>query len=125
MRAQPPTSRAGPRRCGKGVRYGWLCPNSGYYSARICPFSAVRAIATFPGPMAVTEQAPGSACGGGRFLHGRFPRTVTLTPDEGRSCVDYFAVELALDADGGLEAVNLVWSEPQDPPLRTPTVDAS
>jgi hypothetical protein len=101
-----------PQRAVHRLSYGWLCPNYGYYSARICPFSAVRAIATFPGPMAVTGQAPGTACGGGRFLHGRFSRTVTLTPDEGRSCVDYFAVELALDVDGRLEAVNLVWSEP-------------
>jgi hypothetical protein len=101
-----------PQRAGHRLSYGWLCPNSGYYSARICPFSAVRAIATFPGPMAITAQAPGTACGGGRSLQGRFPRTVTLTPDEGRSCVDYFAVEVALDERGRLEAVNLVWSEP-------------
>ena len=101
-----------PQRAVHRLSYGWLCPNYGYYSARTCPFSAVRAIATFPGPMAVTGEPPGTPCGGGRFLHGRFERTVTLTPDEGRSCVDYFAVELALDEDGRLEAVNLVWSEP-------------
>lgn len=101
-----------PQRAVHRLSYGWLCPNYGYYSARICPFSAVRAIATYPGPMAATGAAPGTACGGGRFLHGRFERTVTLTPDEERSCVDYFAVELALDPAGQLEAVNLVWAEP-------------
>ncbi|MBJ7359779.1 PASTA domain-containing protein [Nocardioides sp.] len=101
-----------PQRAVHRLSYGWLCPNYGYYSARVCPFSAVRAIASFPGPMAVTGRPPTPPCGGGRFLEGRFPRTVTLTPDEGRSCVDYFAVELALDGGGRLEAVNLVWSEP-------------
>ena len=36
-----------------------------------------------------------------------------LTPDESRSCVDYFAVELALgQRTVGSTAVNLVWSEP-------------
>jgi hypothetical protein len=94
------------------LSYGWLCPTSGSYSARTCPFSAVRAIATYPGPMAVTGREPAMPCGGGSFLHGVLARTVTLTPDEGRSCVDYFAVELALDGGGHLEAVNLVWSEP-------------
>ena len=101
-----------PHRAVHRLSYAWLCPNYGYYAARTCPFSAVRAIALYPGPMGVTAQEPVTPCGGGRFLHGRFPRTVTLTPDEGRSCFDYFAVELALDADGRLEAVNLVWSEP-------------
>jgi hypothetical protein len=100
------------RRAVHRLRYGWLCPNAGSYAARVCPFSAVRAIATHPGPMAVTGQAPQVPCGGGGFLSGRLPRTVTLTPDEGRTCVDYFAVELALDAHGRLAAVNLVWSEP-------------
>jgi hypothetical protein len=101
-----------PQRAVHRLSYGWLCPNYGSYSARVCPFSAVRAIATFPGPMAITGEPPGTPCGGGRFLHGRFDRTVTLTPDEARSCVDYFAVELAIDDTGVLEAVNLIWSEP-------------
>jgi hypothetical protein len=94
------------------LSYGWLCPSYGYYSARTCPFSAVRAIATYPGPMAVTREAPQMPCGGGTFLNGRLARTVTLTPDESRSCVDYFAVELAVSDQGRLIAVNLVMSEP-------------
>jgi hypothetical protein len=101
-----------PQRAAHRLGYGWLCPNYDSYSARACPFSAVRAIATYPGPMAVTSDPPGTACGGGRSLRGRFPQTVTLLPDEGRSCVDYFAVELAIGADGRLQAVNLIWSEP-------------
>ncbi len=69
-------------------------------------------VALYLGGTLLHSMPPTPPCGGGRFLEGRFPRTVTLTPDEGRSCVDYFAVELALDSGGRLEAVNLVWSEP-------------
>ena len=62
--------------------------------------------------MAVTGEVPDQPCGGGRFLTEAHERTVTLTPDEGRSCVDYFAVELEVADDGRLEAVNLIRSDP-------------
>jgi hypothetical protein len=102
-----PGARAGfPR------SYGTLCPNAGSYSARSCPFSATRAIADYPGPMAITSEPPQGPCIGAESLAGRFSRTVTLTPDEPRSCVDYFAVELAVDAAGRIVAVNLIWAQP-------------
>lgn len=92
--------------------YGWLCPTSGSYAAAVCPFSAVRALVSYPGPIAVTSQAPSHPCMRAQTFAGTRERTVTLTPDESRACPQYFAVELALGADGRLLAVNLVASEP-------------
>ena len=92
--------------------YGWLCPAAGFYSGLSCPLGSTRTIRRYPGPMAVTSAPPVQPCGGGGTIAGRFERTVTLTPDESRSCLDYFAVELHVAPDGGLLAVNLIISEP-------------
>jgi hypothetical protein len=93
--------------------YGWLCSFPGGYAGRTCPFSSTKSLAEYPGDVAVTAAPPQHTCMHSPTLAdaGR-PRLVTLTPDEPRSCTDYFAVELELDASGRLITVNLVWSEP-------------
>lgn len=92
--------------------YGWLCPAAGHYSALSCPLSATRAIRRYPGPMAVTSAPPTQPCSVGGTLAERREGTVTLTPDESRSCLDHFAVELEVGPDGRLVAVNLIVSDP-------------
>jgi hypothetical protein len=62
--------------------------------------------------MAVTSAPPEQPCSTGGTLAEKRESTVTLTPDESRSCVDYFAVELELGSDGRLASVNLILSEP-------------
>lgn len=92
--------------------YGWLCPTSGSYAASICPFSPVRSLRGYPGPVAVTSAGPEHPCMHARTFAATRERTVTLTPDESLACPGYFAVELAVSDDGRLLAVNVVHSEP-------------
>lgn len=90
-----------------------ICPGQAY-AGRGCPFSAVARLRRHVGPVAVTPQPPGHPCvSTGQHLAARGRgHAVTLTPDEGRTCVDYFAVQLLVDRAGRVTGVNLVLAEP-------------
>jgi len=91
-----------------------VCPEQRVYAARTCPFSALEPFRSgYLGPIAATSDAPSDPCTRPppvpRWL--RSLEFVTLTPDEPRSCFDYFAVQLFVD-EGRIVAVNLIWAEP-------------
>jgi hypothetical protein len=92
--------------------YGWICPTSRGDAGHICPFSSVRPLMAYPGPIAVTSQSPSHPCMHARSFADTRERTVTLTADENLDCTRYFAVELAVGEDGRLLAVNVLLSEP-------------
>jgi hypothetical protein len=89
------------------------CPEGGY-AARSCPISALTPFAHYPGPIAATTQAPVHLCVPAWKLPERLNvyRSVTLTPDEGRDCTSYFAVQLFVNDVGQIVAVHLVLSDP-------------
>jgi hypothetical protein len=90
------------------------CPGGVGYAARSCPISPLTPFEFYPGPIAATSQAPAHVCVPAWDLPERLDgyRTVTLTPDEGRDCTSYFAVQLFVNDVGQIVAVNLVLSEP-------------
>lgn len=91
-----------------------VCPGEGIYTARTCPFSAVRPFRTsYLGPIAITSAAPSDPCTHPPPVPPRLRSLdfVTLTPDEPRSCFDYFAVQLFMEG-GRIVAANLIWAEP-------------
>ena len=88
--------------------YGWLCPGRRGYAGWTCPFSAVTMLVRYPGPIAVTSQPPSGPCLAGTTIGQSRDRAVILTPDESRTCLDYFAVELRVDDRGQVTAVNLI-----------------
>ena len=92
--------------------YGYLCPTSRSYAAYLCPFSPVRALITHRGGITVTSLPPAHPCMHDRTFAGWREHTVTLSPTDSTSCLQYFAVELAISDDGRLEAVNLLVAEP-------------
>ncbi|WP_343909206.1 PASTA domain-containing protein [Nocardioides aquiterrae] len=88
-----------------------LCPAAGTYAARTCPFSAIDLLGRYAGPLAYTSVPPRHPCVDATPLPGG-PRRITITPAEPQDCVGYWAVQLQVDDDARVVAVNLVWAEP-------------
>lgn len=100
------------RRAVHRTSYDRICPGSRGYAGYVCPFSMVRPLARHPGPIGVTSDPPAHPCMHARTFAGTREHTVTLTPAGDLYCTTYFAVELAVDDEGSLLAVNLVMAEP-------------
>jgi hypothetical protein len=107
IESAPATSLVAPK--------AWrICPPEGGYAAFVCPFSARDHVAQWEGRLVLTSAAASHPC-----AHPADPpaawaslRRVTITPDESLACPSYWAVELYVDDEGRIAAVNLVRSEP-------------
>jgi PASTA domain-containing protein len=88
------------------------CPEGGTYAGATCPFSAVDALRSYPGTLAITTAAPTHPCAHPTRISGMAGRSVTLTPREPQDCTSYFAVQLFSNEVGQVTAVNLVLAEP-------------
>ncbi|MFN8192750.1 MAG: PASTA domain-containing protein [Nocardioidaceae bacterium] len=96
-------------------RSAWQgCPGEVSYAGRTCPVSLFAPFLAYPGPIAMTSQAPRHPCVRQRRLPAELGvyRSVTLTPDENSDCTSYFAVQLFVNEVHQIVAVNLVMSEP-------------
>jgi hypothetical protein len=92
-----------------------ICPDSGGYAGRTCPFSVLEPlrseldgmrIETRPVPHPCAHPAPMGPSDVGAT------HVVTIVPRPAGSCVDWVAVEIFLNDVSQVVAVDLVWAEP-------------
>jgi hypothetical protein len=98
-----PTGQLGDRRAWR------VCPDGGTYAGRVCPFSAPDVIREYDGPVTITDRPLRHPCVPAPAMTAA---GVTITPDAATSCLDYWAVQLAVNDVGQVTGVNLVQAEP-------------